>query len=398
MMNFFRRNLIQRIFSFLFGAFVLILGFCLILFTFGVKNISIFYLIGIVFFYSVFVLWLFYFQFSRPLYLILDQMKALLTKRKYKKIYNSRSDEIGVIAHFFNEVTTTFEKVLIEIKEGKRVTGELQLAGELQHELLPAQSPQVLGLDVAVKNRSAEELGGDNFDVISDKNYTYFYLGDVTGHGVPAAIIMTMVNTLINAFVEIYDNAYDIVVKTNRRLKTRIRSTFFMSMIMLKWDVNLKKMSYVGCGHEHLVVYRANKGACEVRMTGGIALGMVPDNSKIVKELDLPLEKGDTIVLYTDGITEARNMHGEMFGLQRLQKTIEQYAGEYDAEGIVYHIARDFSRFVEEHIQEDDVTLIVIKVGESDKTAIQRPITWTTENPTDASLGEVEVIGEEILN
>jgi serine phosphatase RsbU (regulator of sigma subunit) len=302
-----------------------------------------------------------YFNFSRPIAELLRQMKNLLTNRSYKKILVNRKDEIGIIAHFFNEVTTAFEKVSAEIKEGKRVSGELEMAGQLQHELLPTKAPKVKGLDIIVKNRSAEELGGDNFDIITKDNNTYFYLGDVTGHGVPAAIIMTMVNTLINTFVEIYQTAYDVVVQTNRRLKTRIRSTFFMSMIMLRWDSAASKMSYVGCGHEYLVIYRANKGVCESTVTGGIALGMIADNSKIVKEIDIQMEKGDLIMLYTDGLTEAKNMEGEQYGLERFKKAIETFAPQYEPEGVVYHVAKDFSKFVEEHVQEDDVTVIAIK-------------------------------------
>jgi serine phosphatase RsbU (regulator of sigma subunit) len=119
------------------------------------------------------------------------------------------------------------------------------------------------------------------------------------------------------------------------------------------------------------VVYRAGKGKCDVSKTGGIALGMVPDNSKLIKEVELPLEKDDVIVLYTDGITEGRNMGGEMYGLDRLVRAIELYAPQYGSDGIVHHVAEDYSRFVENHKQDDDVTLIAIKhVGKGQEGAV----------------------------
>lgn len=333
------------------------------------------------------VLLIYIVDISWPFKVVLDQVKALLTGRKYKKILTKRTDEIGIFAHFFNEVTTDLEKVTVDLEESKKVSGELKTAGQLQKELIPALAPTIEGFDIAVKNRSAEELGGDNLDFIKVGNSTYFYVGDVTGHGVPAAIVMTMVNTLINTFAEIYDTAYDVVVQTNRRLKTRIRATMFMSMLMLKWNGMTKKMTYVGCGHEHLIVYKAKTGMVEATVSGGIALGMLADNSKIVKEKDVPLETGDVIVLYTDGITEARNMNGEMFGLERLKQVVALYAGQGDAQTIIQSIAKDFSKYVEEHVQEDDVTLVVVKKlsdGEEGRSSIdQKQARWTDENTLD---------------
>lgn len=320
---------------------------------------------------------------ARPMGLVLQQIKAVLTNKRYKKIYSKRTDEIGIIAHFFNVVTDSLEKVTDELAESKKVTGELQIAGQLQKELIPVLAPTIEGFDIAVKNRSAEELGGDNLDFIKVDNSTYFYIGDVTGHGVPAAIVMTMVNTLINAFAEIYETAYDIVVQTNRRLKKRVKATMFMSMLMMKWDGLKKQMSYVGCGHEHIIIYRAKTGDVDSIVSGGIALGMVADNSKIVKEQSIALSTGDVIVLYTDGITEARNMSGEMFGLQRLKDKVAMFGGQGGAMDIIQNIAREFSNYVEEHVQEDDVTLVVLKkldVGEESKAFIdQKQERWSDE-------------------
>lgn len=342
------------------------------------------------------VMLIYYVDIVRPLSLIMTQIKAVLTGRRYKKIYTKRSDDIGIIGHFFNEVTTSLERVTDELEQSKKVTGELRTAGQLQKELIPDAPPTINGFDIAIKNRSAEELGGDNLDFIKVGTKTYFYIGDVTGHGVPAAIVMTMVNTLINAFAELYDTAYDIVVQTNRRLKRRIRATMFMSMLMLRWDDATKKMSYVGCGHEHVIIYRAATGKVDCEVSGGIALGMVEDNSKIVKEKPLDLNKGDVLVLYTDGITEAKNMSGELFGIERLKETIGLHAGQDEAVSIIQDIAKDFSRYVEDHVQEDDVTLIVIKKldeGQQGKASIdQRQSRWaddlahesTEENPKDA--------------
>ncbi len=327
--------------------------------------------------FLVYFLLVYFYEFVRPMNIVMEQVRALLGGKKYKRIFTARIDEIGILAHFFNEVTKSFEKVSVDIKEGKRMLSELEIASKIQKDILPPQTPKVKGLEIVAKTRPAVELGGDNFDFITKGDNTFIYAGDVTGHGVPAALIMTMVNTLIHTLVEVYTNAYDVVVNTNKQLKNRIKSTMFMTLLMLKWNHVEQKMTFVGCGHEHLLIYRTATGKCEVRQTGGIALGMVPDNSKLIKESEIPLQAGDVIVLYSDGLTEGRNMAGEMYGLDRLVAAIEKFAPQYGPDGIVNHVALDYSQFVQNHIQEDDVTLIAIRhAGSAAEQAVQTSTAW----------------------
>ncbi len=368
-MKFFRKSLLLRLLAYFLSLAMLAAAITGYFFAQDWKTVPLevfaITLMAFVLFYLVTIL----FDVIKPLKTILTQMKALLTGRKYSRIYSRRLDEIGIIAHFFNEVTRSFEKASSDIKEGKRMLNELEIAAQIQKDILPPQNPKIPGLEVVAKTRSAAELGGDNFDFITVGDNTYIYIGDVTGHGVPAAIVMVMVHTILYSIVEYCSNAYDLVVRTNKLLKKNIKSTMFMTMLMYHWDHKAKKMSYVGAGHEHVLIYRAGTGKCEVRPSGGIALGMVPDNSKLIKEIELPMEKDDVIVMYTDGVTEGRNMAGELFGLERLVAAVEKHAPEYGSEGIVHHVAMDYAKFVENHVQEDDVSLIAIKyVGEGEGT------------------------------
>jgi len=383
-MKLFQKSLLSRVFIYFFLFGILITATVFYFYSTDQKTISLNVFLGSLVVFLLYFLLVYLYEILRPFQIILKEIKNLLTGRKYNRIYTKRIDEIGTIAHFFNEVTKNMEKISTQLKEGRRMLSELEVAAQIQKDILPTESPQIPGLDIIAKIRPAVELGGDNFDFITVKDNTYIYIGDVTGHGVPAALVMIIVHTLINTFVEIYDNAFNVVVQTNRRLKTRIKSTMFMTMLMLRWNHITQKMTYVGAGHEHLLIYRASKGQCEVRMTGGIALGMVADNSKIIKEVDLPLEKDDVIILYTDGIVEARNMAGEMFTLERLKKAVELYAPQYGADGIVYHVARDFSRYVEQHVQEDDITLIAIRYigpnAEITTSAAQKLTNWADDD------------------
>jgi|WetSurMetagenome_2_1015567.scaffolds.fasta_scaffold99807_3 serine phosphatase RsbU (regulator of sigma subunit) len=357
----FGKSILFRIFIFFVFFSAILTAAVFVFYTGDLKAVPIEYIAYSAILYVIFWLFVYWYEVVRPFKVVLGEMKALLTGKKYRRIYTGRTDEVGVMAHFFNEVTKSFEKVTTDIRERKRMMSELEIASSIQRAILPPQNPNVPGLDIDAKTRPAVELGGDVFDFITVKDNTFIYVGDVTGHGVPAAIVMTMVNTLIRTLTEFYTTGYDVVVNVNRQLKNRIKSTMFMTMLMYRWNQTEEKMSYVGAGHEHVVVYRAGTGKCEVKKTGGIALGMVPDNSKLVNEYDLPLEKDDVVIMYTDGLTEGRNMAGEMYGLQRLINAVEIFAPQYDSDGIVHHVASDYSKFVENHIQDDDVTLIAIK-------------------------------------
>ncbi|MBU1446244.1 PP2C family protein-serine/threonine phosphatase [Patescibacteria group bacterium] len=317
-------------------------------------------MIGVGLLLLIFIVILFNFV-AWPLKKVVLQMKRLLTGRSYKNIYSNRIDEIGIIAQFFNKTTASIEEISGKLREQKRMSSELEIASSIQANILPSGNPKIPGLEIVAKLVPAAEVGGDSYDFIQKDNHTFFYIGDVTGHGAPAALVMMMVNTLLHTYAEIYDSTYDIIVNTNRQLKPRIKSAMFMTMLMMKWDHINEKLTYVGAGHEHILVFRAATGKLDSYVTGGVALGMVPDNSKLVKDQQIPLEKGDVVVLYTDGITEAKNDKGEMFELERLKEAVKRYAVQYGPEGIVHHIATEFSSYVGEMEQADDITLMIMQ-------------------------------------
>lgn len=314
---------------------------------------------------GVAIVLIYYFHVFRPLKLILEQIQALLSGKPYKNIYTNRIDEIGIFAYFFNQVTKGFGKVSQDIEDRDRMLSELNIASQLQRDILPLINPVVPGLQVVAKTKPATELGGDSFNFVEMQDKTYIYIGDVTGHGVAAGLIMTMVHSLINVFSGFSKSSYEIIVNVNKYIKKHVKKTMFMTMVMLSWDHVSKQMTYVGAGHEHILVYRADSGQCEAILSGGVALGMVPDNSKVVSEAPLPLNNGDVIVLYSDGITEARNSSDELFGLERLKQLVVEYAPQYSAEGINYHAARDVVAFMGNAKQLDDMTLIVLKRDDS---------------------------------
>lgn len=297
-----------------------------------------------------------------PLETIAREVHAIRNGKPYKKITLNSIDEFQSLAHFFNEVTSTIEKIKTDLTDKRRLSDELNFAIKVQQQLLPKKFPRIPGLDIIIKTRPATEIGGDSFDVIARPTDTIFYIGDATGHGSPAGILMAMVNVLIHTFSGIHSTTRDIAVAVNKFLTPKTTATMFMTLILLRWEHETQKLFYTGCGHEHILVYRSAMGSCDVIKTGGIALGMTPDISRIAQEKELALAPGDAAILFTDGVTEARNKTGEMFGVERLAKIITEHGNKASAEPIFSAVSREFAEFAgKDFEQADDITLLVLK-------------------------------------
>lgn len=314
-----------------------------------------------------------------PLSKITREMKALLTGKNYKKIMTSKRNEIGVLAHFFNEITRNLENISGQVKSHQRIKKELDTAQQIQQELIPKKLPEIQGLEITAKTRTASEIGGDTFDFIMKQNRPLFYIGDSTGHGIPAGIVMVMVDTLIETFMDLYESMTDIMIHLNKYLKPHLRTTMFMTMILLEWIDQEKKLKWIGAGHEHVIHVSTSNGTVTATPAGGIAVGMLPDNSKMVKEQELKLEENDFIILFSDGITEAKNINGEDYGLERLKNTAKAYASpNTSTDDMFKQIAIDVGRFMAGAEQKDDMTLIVIKAVQTKATSQEKTTEWMT--------------------
>lgn len=176
---------------------------------------------------------------------------------------------------------------------------------------------------------------------------------------------MMMVNALISAFSRTYISGAQILADTNKIVKPRIRKNMMMTAVMLRWDSLAKNMYYTGAGHEFLLVYKAQEQKVYKIKTGGVAIGMMKDSSKILKEQQIAFERNDLIVLYTDGITEARyrsEQNGMLFGVDRITESILKLSPEIrNPENVFRQITLDLSTFMGyKYKQFDDITLAVV--------------------------------------
>ncbi|PID84405.1 hypothetical protein CSB09_01175 [Candidatus Gracilibacteria bacterium] len=277
---------------------------------------------------------------------------------------NSWSSGMNNLITFFLKSLEILRVFKEELKDGRVLKSEVEIASEIQKQNLLKEDDVIPGLDIAIGIDPASEVGGDSVDIVSGKDGNhYLYVGDVTGHGVPSGFVMMMVNALISAFSEKAVQGDYILGATNKVLKPRIKPNMMMTALMLRWDSINQKMYYTGAGHEYLLVYKADKNKVYKIKSGGVALGMMRDISRTLKEQPIPFTGNDIIILYTDGITEARyrsEQSGILFGVDRLINSILS-APQHTPESIFTKITTDLSAFMGyKHIQYDDITLAVI--------------------------------------
>jgi sigma-B regulation protein RsbU (phosphoserine phosphatase) len=258
-------------------------------------------------------------------------------------------------------------RLLKEAKEKESILSELRVASRIQLALLPKRDPVVPGLEIAAAMKTAKEVGGDYYDYIparANQDGTrdlYVAIGDVSGKGVPAGLIMVMARSILRSLASLRDvEPRAVAIETNRILKQDLKPGLFMSLLFLRYDARRGSIRFAGCGHERPVIYRARTRRVERIDLGGLVLGVVADNSKQVAEAEVTLEPGDHMLLYTDGVTEAMNAEGKMYSQDRLEGIVAAHGARPPAE-LLAAIDQDVVRHesgVEHH---DDITLIAMR-------------------------------------
>jgi len=242
----------------------------------------------------------------------------------------------------------------------------LALAGEVQKSLLPQTKPQVQGLDIAGRNISCDEIGGDYFDFLWRQEYPNAYfsvvVGDITGHGVDAALLMTAARAFLRMRASQSGTISQIVTEMNRHLSQDVLDTGrFMTLFYLTLDPQKDQIGWVRAGHEPAIIYDPSQDIFEELKGTGIALGVdegftFPENHKT------GLTEGQIIAVGTDGIWETCNPDGEMFGKERFRNVIRQHA-QAGASEILNAVYDELNQFAKGLKAEDDVTLVVIKIN-----------------------------------
>lgn len=242
----------------------------------------------------------------------------------------------------------------------------LMLAGEVQKSLLPQQKPIVKGLDIAGKTISCDEIGGDYYDFISRQKSGSgpfnVVVGDISGHGVDSALLMTTARAFLRMRASQPGSISEIISSMNHHLvKDVLETSRFMTLFYLSLNPEEKSIEWVRAGHDPALLYDPHKESFEELKGSGIALGVADDiKYHVNKRTDLANDQ--IIAVGTDGIWEAFNPEGEMFGKARFKKIIQDHAHQ-SASVILEMVYEELKQFTAGKKSEDDITLVIIKAS-----------------------------------
>lgn len=250
-------------------------------------------------------------------------------------------------------------RLLADSLEKKRLDKELELAREIQSQLLPQEIPYVKGLNLYGKMKPCFEVGGDYFDIISiDENKAVLALGDVSGKGAGAALLMANLQAGIRSVLRFSCSLPDILFEINNIICENTSPAQFITFFIGIWDYKTRTFQYVNAGHNPPILIKADKSLTKLSSTG-LILGVLPD-SKFTSE-KITLSYNDVLTIFTDGIEETFNSKQEEFGTDRIIQILEeniQKSPEHIANAIFLKL-EEFSKGTPTH---DDSTLIIAKV------------------------------------
>ena len=241
------------------------------------------------------------------------------------------------------------------------------LAAEVQKSLQPPTVLQASGLDVAGRTIACEEIGGDYFDFLQEQqcpgDHFDAVVGDVTGHGVDAALFMTTARAFLRMSASKCGDISQIITEMNRHLTLDILDTGrFMTLFFVRIDPENKKLQWVRAGHDPALIYDPVENKFEELYGAGLALG-VDGNYVYEENLKTGLLKGQIIAIGTDGIWETFNTNGKMFGKERFRDIVRENAN-LGASEIIDAVYNELSTFSKGLNKKDDATLVIIKLEE----------------------------------
>ena len=277
-------------------------------------------------------------------------------------------DQLSALGDAFDSMTASVERLMQESQERLRLQSELDIAREMQRQLFPQSVPRVPGLDLYGVCKAARSVSGDYYDFLKIDEYRVgLVLGDVSGKGISAALLMAGIQSALRA--QFYDGLVGgqsstltqlstarVVDRLNRQIYANTPLEKYVTFFFAVYDARTRNLSYTNAGHLPPVLFR--DGKVERLRTGGTVVGLFP--SVTYEGGEIRLEPNDLLLAYTDGITEPENTYGEEFGEHRL---LEVARGMLNAspEVMVTEIYRSVNEWTGSPELQDDMTLVLAR-------------------------------------
>jgi sigma-B regulation protein RsbU (phosphoserine phosphatase) len=275
-------------------------------------------------------------------------------------------DEIGVLSSAFTQMTVDLKKHIEELQTTtaakERMEGELSVAAGIQRSMLPSTFPPHRDngeIDVAAVMEPAKEVGGDFYDFFfTDPRHLYFTVGDVSGKGVPASLFMAVTRFLIRSLAREGLEPGDLLTRLNRELVQDNDSCMFVTVFCGLLDVKTGELRYSNGGHDPGLLLNSSGNAVELGPPNGPVLGLVDDMSYGVNEK--VIQEGETVFLFTDGVTEAENSRGDQFSRERILDICKGFQG-ISVREITDCFLEEVKSFADGAPQADDITMLAVQ-------------------------------------
>lgn len=298
---------------------------------------------------------------SRPVEAIVEDVEAIADGDLDRRIRPIPGREFESLVGSINRMVSTIRQYGEEIAHGR---AERAIAAEIQAAFLPRTLPPVPGFDCAAVNRPAREVGGDLHDLVPlSAGRIALVCADVSGKGMPAALFMALVRTVLRSAAPRYASPVKVMQTANETFceDAGERGTFVTTFYGVLRPT-MRTLRYVNAGHNPPLLLRAATGRFETLEPTGPALGLICGAA--FDEAEVTLENGDLLVLYTDGVTEAIDGEEVEFGEERFRATVQRLR-DAPVAGIIDGILADVTAHVDGAPQFDDITLIVIRATTS---------------------------------
>jgi serine phosphatase RsbU (regulator of sigma subunit) len=303
---------------------------------------------------------------AKPMIRLIEGMNDICSGNLDRKIPVKADDEFGKLSRNFNEMADKLKKYIHDLtettKEKERLNRELEIASELQIALLPRYKIEVEGVDLAGVSLPATTVGGDYFDYMNNSGGNIgFVIADAAGKGLHGSIFMTNSKSIFKIMTTEETSPARVICRTNDHVINNVdpSSTMFVTMFYGIYDSIKRVFKYSNAGHNPPLFIEGRTN--EIRLLGphGYPIGIC-EKQEYGEDI-INMEIGDVIVLYTDGVVEAMNGKGEMFGMERLRELCLG-AKDLSSREIVENIKDKVFTFAEGTAQFDDLTLLVFRV------------------------------------
>ena len=297
-----------------------------------------------------------------PIHRLMRAMKAVEGGDLSVKADIQTRDELQRLAESFNVMTVELQEHLNQKEEQERLRNEMELARRIQTAILPSNLAYD-GFEIEAVMLPADEVGGDYYDVLTGSDGAlWLAIGDVSGHGVTPGLVMMIAQTIhATIATQMLLSPKDVIETVNRVLyrsvHDRLHADHFMTFTTLKYEGS-GRFTHAGA-HLDLIVYRQAAQACEVIDTPGVFLNFIPEISHATTNATFTLEVGDTLILYTDGLTEAWNADKVMLDVSRFVEIVRRHAGNAAA-AMRDAIMRDVLEWCGNR-RDDDMSLVIVR-------------------------------------